>query len=157
MREAESAARGATFARLAAVWAVVALLAVSASPARADHRGGPPRDEIAVICGPYTFNNFNNERWYWGVEPRRCDLVKRGEESYGATTVELRHMRWPTWNQRKGLGRGKTLVNTIGKTPVRAKLYRPRTRCGHETFTRALLKYTSLDERGRMPLNDWCL
>lgn len=138
--------------------AVLVFLGALAVPAAADHRNGPPPNQVAVICGPYTYGyQPNPNRWYWDIEPRRCDLVERNEKSYGYNTTELRSMRWPTWNRRVGLGRGKVVVNMLGKTPVRVKLYRPRGRCGHEVFTRALVKYTRLDERGRMRLNDWCL
>ena len=137
---------------------VVGVLLGPAGAATAEHPGGPPSNKTAVVCSPYTYGDFDHpNRWYWGIKPRKCDLVKRGEESYGATTIELRSMRWRAWGPGRASGRGHTLVNSIGRTPIRVKLLRPRPRCGHMTFTKARVTYPRFNDTGRMRVTDWCL
>lgn len=116
-------------ARRALVALALAILATwlgAAAVATASH-------QVQVMCvtyGPHPTGAYR-------VRPHRCVFHKPGAPVDYADTVDTRHLHWLHWGQRSATATGKSAENMVGLVPVRVKLTRPVTACGHTVFSRA--------------------
>jgi hypothetical protein len=122
----------------------LAALALAAAPAGT---GAAPAQQTQVLCV-----DKHNDLVY-RVTPKACTFHKRNAPFANAFEVITRHDHWRHWGGRRARGKGKALASMTGPSPVRIRLYRARTRCGHRVFTKARFRYPTFHSGGALRLD----
>lgn len=68
------------------------------------------------------------------VAPKHCLFLKRGCPATSACYVATKSMSW-NWGRKVARGKGKRGISTAGLFPVKIRLTKPQTKCGHRVFT----------------------
>lgn len=135
------------------VMAAILMALVIGSSARA--AGAAPREsDNRVVCVAY--GGGGEASTSLRTTPRKCTFVHRGQEPFGANTVDMTGLRWKSWGTRRARAEGKQLVNMSGPVAARVTLKRPRRGCGGRTvFTVAVFSAADSDSdyRSRLPLD----
>ena len=85
--------------------------------------------------------------------PHACTFHKRNAPFANAFEVITRHDHWFHWGGHRARGQGKAVASMTGPVPVRIKLYRARTRCGHRVYTKARFRYPTFHSGGAFKLD----
>lgn len=123
--------RSASRARLAlAALAICAAWLGAAAVATASR----PVQVMCVTYGPHPTHAYR-------VRPHSCIFHRPGAPVDYADTVSTKHLHWLHWGARSATAEGKSAQNMVGLVPVKVKLTRPVTACGHTVFSRARFAY----------------
>jgi hypothetical protein len=117
--------------------AVIAACLGAASAASASHR--LPQ----VICVS-TKGPVGVTRGAYRTRPRACNFHKRGAPVDSADIVAGVHLHWLHWGKTVAVAKGKAAENMVGLVPVKVRLTRPATICGHTVFTRVRFKFPGI-------------
>lgn len=119
---------------------VAALLLLPVGPSAGSPRSG---GRTKVVC--LNEKTFDHE---YKVRPKHCIFHKRHAPNAEAFFVRTKHDHWSIWKRHRARGRGKAIAGMTGPTPVKIRLSKPVTRCGHRVFSRAHFRFPKLNSGG---------
>ncbi len=129
--------------------AVVACLGAAsitaASPTEAElaqptaSASSPPQVICAVTYGP-----IGKAKFAYRTRPRACLFHKPGAPVDSADLVVASRLRWLKWGKTVAVGKGKDAENMVGLVPMKVRLSRPLTVCGHTVFTKARFEFPTV-------------
>jgi hypothetical protein len=59
-------------------------------------------------------------------------------------TALLTNISWSRWSAREAIGSGSFYANQSGPVPATVRLRKPKWRCGHRVFTRAVFTFKDI-------------
>lgn len=83
----------------------------------------------------------DNPTGAYRYRPHECDLHERSAFPVAHVNITVaKRLRWLHWGPGSATARGKMGISTYGLAPVKLRLIRPRTHCGHTVFTEMIVK-----------------
>jgi hypothetical protein len=120
----------ATCLALALIWPI--------PPDTAGAAGGSPQVICVVEWGEHPTGAYR-------YRPHECDLHERGAFPVAHVNLAVtKRLHWLHWGAKIAVARGKLGISTYGLAPIKLRLLKPRTLCGHTVFTEMIV-------RGRSP------
>jgi hypothetical protein len=130
------------------IGAIVSVVAGSSFGASALAGGSDrARAKTVVACA-----NSSLTQVRFKTKPKHCIFVKRGQ-SAGVYAAPTKSMKWKHWTHPHTRGKGKGLLNMLGKTPVKVVLSKPVTKCGHRVYSKVKIRYPEQDLGGDYKLD----
>lgn len=128
--------------------AVAAFCATAPAPSTAGGGGDPQ-----VLCWNKGWPPpVSNEDPVYRTEPERCNFFKWNKYA-NAWLVDAKSLEWKLWGPARARGRGTSFVGMGGGyTPVRIRLKRPVTRCGHQVYSRGKFRFPEYHATANWPL-----
>jgi hypothetical protein len=105
-----------------------------------DPQPNPHRAPSQVICAT-TYGPVGQAKGAYRTRPHECLFHKRGAPVDYADTIGASHLHWLHWGRRNAVGMGMEAANMTGLVPMKVRLTRPVTICGHTVFTVAHFKF----------------
>jgi hypothetical protein len=108
----------------------------TSQPQPKPYRAPPPQIICAITYGP-----AGQAKGAYRTRPHECLFHKRGAPVDYANTIVASHLHWLHWGSRNAIASGKEAVNMVGLVPMKVRLTKPETVCGHTVFTEARFKF----------------
>jgi hypothetical protein len=99
----------------------------------------PPQVVCALTYGP-----IGKAKFGYRTRPRRCLFHKPGAPVDSADLVAASHLHWLHWGNAVAVGKGRAAENMVGLVPLKVRLTRPLTVCGHTVFTKARFEFPTV-------------